>query len=55
VGETVDPRVAPREGLHQVAAELAGAADDHDGGQNTPPMRLSVCSMSLSNVIHSML
>lgn len=43
------------EGQDEVAAELARAADDGDGSQNTPPIRFSVCSMSASSVIHSML
>jgi len=42
------------ERLDEIAAELPGAADDDDG-QKTPPMRLSVDSMSESSVIHSML
>jgi hypothetical protein len=53
VREADDP--LGRERLDEIAAELAGAADDGDGGQNTPPMRLMVCSMSASSVIQSML
>ena len=41
--------------LDQVAAELTRGPDDDDRDQKTPPIFLSVCSMSLSNVIHSML
>ncbi len=47
--------VVSRERLDDVAAELTGAADDDDATQKTPPMRLSVCSMSASSVIQSML
>ncbi len=43
------------ERLDEVAAELSRAADDRDANQNTPPMRLSVCSISARRVIHSML
>ena len=49
------PDVLPREGLDEVAAELSRAAENDDAAQNTPPIRLSVASISARSCIHWML
>jgi hypothetical protein len=53
VSERGDVGVAER--LDEVAAQLAGGADDGDAGQNTLPIFPNVCSMSWRSDIHSML
>ena len=53
VGEPRDVRIAER--LDDIAAQLSGGTDDGDAAQNTLPILPSVCSMSWSSVIHSML
>ena len=49
------PDVVAGERLYAVAAELAGRADDDDAPQKTPPILLSVSSISDSSSIHWML
>src|SRR5947199_32726 len=46
------PDVLPRKRLDEVAAELSRAAEDDDAAQNTPPIRLSVASISARSPIH---
>ena len=53
VGEAAD--VFGGERLDDVAPELPRAAEHHDAGQNTPPMRLRVASISARSSIHWML
>ena len=53
MGEAAD--VFGGERLDDVAPELPRAAEHDDAGQNTPPMRLRVASISARSSIHWML